>query len=128
MARGIKNHVLVAAGLAALIVMVLAFVDWIPPVALTRGRIHMLEIRIREYHAVHNRLPSTIVDLQIMEKNRDSELKDEWGRPIRYTVKGDTVALVSLGRDGQLGGTGEDSDIQLAFNVGNAASEPTTRQ
>jgi len=128
MARGMKSYVFVAAGLVVLIVLALALVDWIPPVALTRGRLHLLEIRIREYYAAHNCLPSSMVDLPIMEKNRDSELVDEWGRPIRYTVKGKTVGLVSLGKDGQFGGAGEDSDIQVAFTVGDEASKPTTQR
>lgn len=35
---------------------------------------------------------------------------DPWGRAYRYTVEGETFELISLGRDGEAGGEGEDAD------------------
>lgn len=44
-----------------------------------------------------------------------ADLTDPWGRPFIYAAPGEAgpFALTTLGRDGQPGGTGEDSDISL---------------
>ncbi len=46
-------------------------------------------------------------------KKGQSALIDPWGRPYIYeqTGKHDAVDIYSLGRDGQVGGTGEDADV-----------------
>jgi general secretion pathway protein G len=38
-------------------------------------------------------------------------LRDPWGRPYLYRTQGDSVQIVTLGRDGAAEGTGEDRDI-----------------
>lgn len=38
--------------------------------------------------------------------------EDAWGAPFVYEVTGNTVSLMSLGSDGQPGGTGNAADIQ----------------
>lgn len=45
----------------------------------------------------------------------DSDLFDPWGRPYIYAAPNATTTfrISTLGRDGQPGGTGEDSDISL---------------
>lgn len=46
----------------------------------------------------------------------DEDLADPWGRPFLYAAPGAAgrpFDLSTLGRDGQLGGSGEDSDISL---------------
>jgi general secretion pathway protein G len=46
----------------------------------------------------------------------DEDLTDPWGRPFLYVspgAGGRPFDLSTLGRDGQLGGSGEDSDISL---------------
>lgn len=45
----------------------------------------------------------------------ESDLSDPWGRPFTYSAPGTSgpFGLTTLGRDGQPGGTGEDSDISL---------------
>jgi general secretion pathway protein G len=45
----------------------------------------------------------------------DTDLLDPWGRPYIYAAPGNntTFQITTLGRDGQPGGTGEDSDISL---------------
>lgn len=43
---------------------------------------------------------------------RDGNLpKDAWGRDFIYRIEGDRVQIISLGADGQPGGTGNDADI-----------------
>lgn len=43
------------------------------------------------------------------------DMTDPWGRPFAYAAPGEAgpFGLTTLGRDGQPGGTGEDSDISL---------------
>ncbi|NOX95417.1 MAG: type II secretion system major pseudopilin GspG [Alphaproteobacteria bacterium] len=43
-----------------------------------------------------------------------SGLTDPWGRPFQYSVteSGDDFEVISLGRDGEEGGDGEDADIR----------------
>ncbi|NOZ72788.1 MAG: hypothetical protein GXP38_12905 [Chloroflexi bacterium] len=103
---------------AVLIVMVLVCTENIPPKAITRTRISITKQRVCGYFAVRHRLPAKLSDLQPLKKNRDGSFMDGWGRPIQYTVKDMAVILLSLGKDGQLGGTGEDADIQVTFAVG----------
>lgn len=45
----------------------------------------------------------------------DADMTDPWGRPFAYTAPGadGPFGLSTLGRDGQPGGSGEDSDISL---------------
>lgn len=43
-----------------------------------------------------------------------SGLQDPWGRPYGYESDGTGYRVVSLGRDGAPGGTGEDADIAVA--------------
>ncbi|MEJ6402884.1 type II secretion system major pseudopilin GspG [Yoonia sp. 2307UL14-13] len=43
---------------------------------------------------------------------RDGKLPvDGWGNPFIYTLEGDQVQIMSLGADGQPGGTGRNADI-----------------
>jgi type II secretory pathway pseudopilin PulG len=112
----------------ALLAAVLTCVDKIPSNALTRGRMMTTEQRIREYVAVHHCFPTGLSDLPPLEKNRDGDLADGWGRPIQYTIEGQTVTLLSLGKDGRPGGTGQDADIQVSFTIEAASSQSTTTQ
>jgi hypothetical protein len=43
-------------------------------------------------------------------------MKDGWGRDLHWASDGVTkVTVWSLGRDGKLGGTGEDADLEIVF-------------
>ena len=42
----------------------------------------------------------------------DDAMNDPWNRPYLYEPSDSSVMLTSLGRDGQIGGVGEDTDIQ----------------
>ncbi|MEP3893192.1 MAG: type II secretion system major pseudopilin GspG [Litorimonas sp.] len=46
--------------------------------------------------------------------DNSDDIQDPWGRPIRYTFPTENggFGLLSLGRDGQPGGTQEDKDIE----------------
>lgn len=110
--------------LAAVWLFMVLLAEPIPPVAMTRTRIRLMEHRVREYAAKYHRLPASLTDLPELEENRDSSTSDGWGRPIEYVVKDRTATLLSLGEDGQLGGTGEASDIQIIFTVGDGDNHP----
>ena len=98
----------------------------VPPIALTKTRFTLIKLRIEAYYKANHRLPS---DLQQLPERPgyDNEIVDGWKRPIRYTANDMRVALLSLGKDGQPGGSDEDADIQITFAVGDTASGPATQ-
>lgn len=113
---------------AILIISSWLLIDKIPPDAGTRSTMWLTEHRIREYVVVHHRLPTSLSDLPPLEKNRDGDLADGWGRPIQYTKEGQTVTLLSLGKDGRLGGAGQDAEIQVSFTIEATSSQSTTQK
>ncbi len=88
--------------------------DTVPPRSLTHARMTVLKRRILRFAAAQNRLPAALADLPELQ-GFDNSLTDAWGLPIRLNVANDVVALVSLGRDGSLGGTGDDADQVGSF-------------
>ena len=101
----------------ALVVIVWACVENVPPQTLTRGRMTLIENRIRDYAAAHHRLPDNLSELPKAADNRDDSIVDGWGRPIQYKKEGHTVTLLSLGKDGRPGGNNQDADINATFTV-----------
>lgn len=99
----------------ALGVVGFAFVEEVPPEALTRTSMTVIEVRIRDYVAAHHRLPDNLSDLPKLIDNRSESIVDGWGRPIQYEEDGQTVTLLSLGKDGRPGGAGLDTDIKATF-------------
>jgi hypothetical protein len=55
-------------------------------------------------------LPGSMAALQAA-MGVDAWPTDAWGRPVHVLSTPDAVALVSLGADGELGGTGADADL-----------------
>lgn len=47
----------------------------------------------------------------------DSNLRDPWGRPYRYTADGNRFSVETLGADGQAGGSGADADVIERFEA-----------
>lgn len=92
------------------------FVDWIPPQALTHTHMHTMKRRILRYASAHEALPISLDQLPRIE-GKSNDVTDGWGRPILWRSKGDEVTLVSYGRDGVLGGTGEDEDMMGVFST-----------
>jgi general secretion pathway protein G len=94
-------------------------------VQVTRAQIDSLEKALDQYRLDTRRYPTTEQGLQALVARPTSETgwngpylkkavpSDPWGRPYVYRnpgQKGD-FDLVSYGRDGQPGGSGEDADI-----------------
>ena len=74
----------------------LPFIETIPLRDLTVTRMHITEMRIRDYWRIHGRLPRSLDELPAL-KNRDDETTDGWGQPIEY-APGSTSDGVSLER------------------------------
>jgi hypothetical protein len=104
----------------ALAVVVFAFVEEVPPTALTRTCMTVTEGRIHDYAATHHHLPSKLSDLPRLADNRNDSIIDGWGNAIQYEVDGQSVTLLGLGKDGLPGGDGQNADIKSIFIV----SEP----
>lgn len=94
-------------------------------VQVTKAQIDALEKALDQYRLDTRRLPTTEQGLQALVTKPTTETNwngpylkkavpnDPWGRPYLYRSpgqKGD-FDLVSYGRDGRPGGTGEDADI-----------------
>ena len=94
-------------------------------VATAKAQIDALEKALDQYRLDIGRYPSNELGLKALVEKPASEPKwngpylkkavplDPWGKAYLYKVPGEKweFDLVSLGRDGQPGGTGEDSDI-----------------
>lgn len=115
---GVRNPLLWI--ILVLIVIIVIRLDPISNYDLTRTRITLTEVRVKDYWQSNNRLPGQLSDLTPLP-NRDNSTIDGWGRQIQYTkVLPSTFTLSSLGRDGVIGGADEDSDLTFTFD----ASQP----
>lgn len=89
------------------------------PRELTNATMNTIKHRILRYARKNDCLPDSPEQLPVIE-NRDKNVKDGWGRPIRWTVEADKVTLISYGRDGKPGGEEEDADMVGVFVTKNA--------
>ena len=92
---------------------------------LARAQIDALEKALEQYRADTGRFPTTEQGLASLVKRPDNEARwdgpylkrglpaDPWGRPYLYKQPGEhgDVDIWSLGRDGQVGGTGDAADV-----------------
>ena len=88
-----------------------------------RAQIDALEKALDQYRLDLRRYPSTEQGLQALVERPAGEARwdgpylkkavpqDPWGNPYVYQYAGDSVELVSYGRDGRPGGSGLDADI-----------------
>ena len=90
---------------------------------LAKSQVQTLAEKIQQYENDTGSLPNTLDDLVTQPGNasgwlgpyaKTGELKDPWNHPLDYHVPGDNQAfdLVSLGKDGQPGGSSTDADIK----------------
>ena len=95
-----------------------------------RAQIEILALALDSYRLDNDRYPSTELGLAALREPPEGDLgrgwrgpylrrevpADPWGRPYVYVSPGDenpsSYDLLSLGRDGERGGTGEDADIE----------------
>lgn len=94
-------------------------VDVIPPRNLTVTRMWVTKRRIIQFAQRENRLPSDLSELPPMP-GYDTETRDAWGRPFIYKSLPDgRVILESYGKDGLIGGTGDNADLIGIFESKN---------
>ncbi|HVK51747.1 MAG TPA: type II secretion system major pseudopilin GspG [Pseudoxanthomonas sp.] len=90
---------------------------------LARSQVQTLAGKIENYQLDTGSLPQRLDDLVVAPQNapnwlgpyaKEAELKDPWGNAIEYRAPGETQAfdLISLGKDGKVGGSSVDADIQ----------------
>jgi hypothetical protein len=102
--------------LAAVYAVTFSLIDVISPREMTITRLHVLSSRITIHFRQTGALPRALDDLPAVP-HRDSSTVDGWDHPILYSVDGDEITLSSLGRDGKVGGGGDDADRSYTFNV-----------
>lgn len=90
---------------------------------LAQAQVQTLAGKIESYQLDTNALPASLGDLVVQPSGvsgwlgpyaKAVELKDPWGRELEYRTPGENGAfdLISLGADGQPGGTSYNADIK----------------
>jgi general secretion pathway protein G len=83
-------------------------------VQVARAQIDALEKALDQYRLDKRRYPTAEEGLAAVQPYLKKTLpNDPWGRPYMYRAAGTggDFEVISLGRDGKTGGTGEDADI-----------------
>jgi general secretion pathway protein G len=83
-------------------------------VQVARAQIDALEKAVDQYRLDNRRYPTSEEGLAAVQPYLKKTLpNDPWGRPYVYQIPGDKAeyTVLSYGRDGKPGGTGEDADI-----------------
>ena len=75
------------------------------------GILLYIEEALEKYKATKGEYPDSLEELSSVSENM--RLDDPWQRDFHYASKGQTYQLCSLGRDGQPGGVGFDTDIYV---------------
>lgn len=110
-----KKIFLVVVVLAVTGAIMLSVVDVAPPRSLTAGRMQTTKRRILRYAHQHGELPTSLSILARIG-GYGNEIVDGWKRPLIFeTSPTGLISLRSLGRDGKIGGEGDDADIVRSF-------------
>lgn len=96
------------------------------PVGQARADIMFLQSQLRSYLRVTGRYPTEQEGLEALVKVKvlSAVPNDPWNRPYVYRVEHDVGRVISLGRDGLEGGTGEDADVDSSFTKAKSGSGP----
>lgn len=117
-----SRTILALAALAVVILavtIVLLFVDVIPDSAMTMTAMTETSFRIGMFVDRNKQLPQNL-DVLPKRDGYANRTTDAWKRPLIYAVDSkDTFMLTSLGRDGVVGGKGDDADISFKYKVTN---------
>ena len=94
----------------------------VPLSSITEGTLFVLTTRIRRYVKLNDEVPSNLSNLPILKDAINDYIVandniDAWDNDFIYEVNDKEVTLISLGRDGKVGGEGEDADIIEKFNA-----------
>ena len=113
-------------GVLAIAVLAVTFADVIPDRALTKSAMVETSVRIGMFVNHKKELPASLTALPRRE-GYANRVVDAWKRPLLYVVSSqDAFTLTSLGKDGVVGGTGEDADIVQKYRMidGHVRHEP----
>ena len=86
-------------------------------IQVAHAQIDALEKALDQFRLDHRRYPSAEEGLAALEPYLKKALpNDPWGRPYVYRTPGQRGAyeVISYGRDGKAGGSGEDADVGIA--------------
>jgi len=93
-------------------------------VQVARAQIDALEKALDQYRLDNRRYPTSEEGLAAIQPYLKKALPDDpWGRPYIYRIPGEKseYEVVSYGRDGKPGGSGEDADIGVGQVITKAA-------
>ena len=94
-------------------------------VQVARAQIDALEKAVDQYRLDNRRYPTNEEGLAAVQPYLKKTLpNDPWGRPYLYRTPGEKsdYEVVSYGRDGKPGGSGEDADIGVAQVITKASA------
>jgi len=94
-------------------------------IQVARAQIDALEKAVDQYRLDNRRYPTNEEGLAAIQPYLKKALpNDPWGRPYLYRTPGEKTdyEVVSYGRDGKPGGSGEDADIGVAQVITKAAA------
>jgi hypothetical protein len=118
-----KNMVVLLSILVAVILVLFilsSLVCVIPPDAMTHTAIVESFVRMQMYLKDHHQFPASLDELP-KRNGYANRTTDGWQRPLIYKVEQDNfVTLLSFGKDGKEGGTGDNADIQRTYRTKNA--------
>jgi hypothetical protein len=115
-----KNWGFVGIGFGILVFFAL-LCDRVPPGGKTLSYMTKAENAIQSIYEQSGKIPEDLDGLITFIKQKDPTVNtevfsDEWGRRFQYHVSNQNkVELISLGRDGQIGGEGANKDIKYSF-------------
>lgn len=110
-----RKIIIATVGVAAVFGLMVLLVDVIPPEAETVSAMIETFVRISIYAEQSNSIPPSLAVLPKRE-GYASQTTDAWKRPLRYEITADGIMrLTSLGKDGQPGGEGDNTDITRAY-------------
>ena len=117
-------------GVCALLTL-LAKVSWdavsMPHNAVTPTAIVETHYRIHLFARRNGRLPENLSELPTRD-NYSNRTDDVWDRELIYEVdEGGTITLGSYGRDGEVGGVGEDADMIHEYSSRDETGRLTAR-
>jgi hypothetical protein len=109
--RWMLHATLTGALTVGLLVFVVGDVCVVSSSMMTRLQLNSVAQDMHRFAAQHEgRMPGTLDELASALPDAGLQ-RDQWGHPLLMLTTPDAVAVVSLGRDGVLGGVGEDADL-----------------
>ena len=110
------NRKIVIGSVVVMIVVVVLFIDVIPPKAMTVSAMTETAFRIKLALGKTGAIPSDLAPIP-SRTGYANRIKDGWGRPLIYEHTSNTFTLTSLGKDGRRGGTADNLDITKTWKV-----------